>query len=344
MGREFDLIDQFFGLRSGAAINDHLPIGIGDDCAAVRPSPNHVLLTSVDTLNEGVHFFAGTDPVAIGHKALAVNLSDLAACGAEPLGCLLALSLPKPDPDWLAGFSRGFLDLAREAGCPLIGGDTTRSSAGGGLSVSVTVLGQVPTEADILRRSGAQPGDQIWVSGQLGGAAWAVAGRQAGESGVLWPADQAVNPAYPAAWAIAQGKLDWPAPRLALGKALRGIASACIDVSDGLSADLGHILTASGAARGQALGALLHEDRLPVSPGLRECQPDRWLPWVLGGGDDYELCFTAAPVHFDRIVDLSAQLDLPLTPVGMVQSPPGLFLQTTHQGVIEWEPRAYEHF
>ena len=283
---EFELIDRYFGegrLARGAglaassaksaksAVSAVAPVlGIGDDCALLSPPrPGQVLAISTDMLVEGRHFFAGTPAAAIGHKALAVNLSDLAAMGAEPLGFTLALALPTVDEAWLEGFSRGLFDLAERWQCPLIGGDTT----GGPLCISITVLGAVAA-GGALRRDGAQPGDDIWVSGALGGAAAAVAERQAGRR----------------AAAAAAERLDWPRPRMRLGPALAGVARSAIDLSDGLSGDLAHILKASGG-----LGAELLLSAIPLDAALTSLPLARQQALALGGGDDYELLFTASP-------------------------------------------------
>ena len=223
----------------------------------------------------GRHFFEGTDPAAIGHKALAVNLSDLAAMGARPVGFTLALALPTADAAWLQGFADGLFGLAARAACPLIGGDTTR----GPLNISITVLGQVPA-THALRRDGARVGDAIWVSGPLGAAALAVARRSQGQ-----PVPDA-----------AARRLDWPEPRLAAGLGLTGVASAAMDISDGLAGDLGHLLTASGHRQGLSLGAELWEDLLPLDPH------DEALQLALHGGDDYELLFTAPTAQTDTIL------------------------------------------
>lgn len=266
---------------AGAAASSRLMLGIGDDCALLRaPLPGQVLAVSSDMLVEGRHFFHGTDPAAIGHKALAVNLSDLAAMGAEPVGFTLALALPAVDEAWLAPFSKALLALASRAACPLVGGDTTR----GPLTLSITVMGQVPA-GQALRRDGAQPGDDIWVSGELGAAALAVAQRQQG----LLVDD------------LAAQRLDWPMPRLAAGIALRGLASAAMDISDGLAGDLGHLLTASGRCCGQSLGAELLASALPLATPLRALPRDEALPHALHGGDDYELLFTAPPSRADAV-------------------------------------------
>lgn len=273
---EFELIDRFFARSRAVAGATGAPVlGIGDDCALLTPpAVGQVLAISTDMLVEGRHFFAGTDAAAVGHKSLAVNLSDLAAMGAEPLGFTLALALPSIDRDWLAGFSRGLFDLAARHGCPLVGGDTTR----GPLCISITVFGAVAA-GGALRRDAAQVGDDVWVSGSLGAAAAAVADRQAGRD---------------ASPATAE-RLDWPRPRLALGRVLAGLAHtglahAAIDLSDGLTGDLAHILKASGG-----LGAELMQAALPLDPALAALPADRQIALALGGGDDYELLFTASP-------------------------------------------------
>lgn len=352
MPGEFSLIDRFFGVRSGAPASVHVPIGIGDDCAAIRPLPGHLLLTSVDTFNEGVHFFSGTDPSAIGHKALAVNLSDLAACGAEPLACLLALSLPQVDETWLSAFAKGFRQLADANGCVLAGGDTTRSTPGGGISISVTVFGQVPDDGSVLRRSGAAVGDDIWVSGPLGAAAWTVARRRSSlpggsaslsdsaddRGGLMGSAEpENVGDGMMQAAALC---LDWPQPRVALGLALRGVASACIDLSDGLTADLGHVLSASGG-----LGATLQEADIPFADVLQHVASSMRRQMALSGGDDYELCFTVPPQRRGIVESLAVSLGLPLKRVGCVDRESGLRLVPANASQpLLLEPRAYEHF
>jgi thiamine-monophosphate kinase len=292
----------------------------------------------VDTFTEGVHFFPGTDPAALGHKALAVNLSDLAASGAQPLACLLALSLPSVDPVWLGGFSGGLLALARAFDCPLIGGDTTRSSPGGGISVTITVFGSAPDLKSVLRRQGAAPGDVIWVSGAIGAAALAVAARQ--DQGAPQPkvtdwlgncsADQL---------ALAGRCLDWPSPRVDLGLALRGLASACIDISDGLLADLSHLLLRSGR-----LGASLVESRLPLAQAVGALPEDVRRRLALRGGDDYELCFTAPASQTQSLQQSAEQLSIKLTPVGVVEAQAGIRLLTADGGSLPMETHAYEHF
>lgn len=290
---EFGLIERYFagpqgqdpapGPDSGPAA---IVLGIGDDCALFAPPPpGHLLAVSTDMLVEGRHFFAGTPAAAIGHKTLAVNLSDLAAMGAEPLGFTLALALPAVDPGWLEEFSQGLLTLARRHRCPLVGGDTTR----GPLCLSVTVFGRVPA-AQALRRDGGRVGDDLWVSGALGAAASAVAARQAGRSPLPGAAE----------------RLDWPEPRVGVGLALRGLASAAIDLSDGLGGDLAHILEASSRVAGP-LGAIIEEGRLPLAPALQGLGRESALALALHGGDDYELLFTAPAGHRDRIAALAVE-------------------------------------
>ena len=290
---EFELIDRFF--VRGRAIGDGqgpAPVlGIGDDCALLSPpGPGRLLAISTDMLVEGRHFFAGAAATSIGHKALAVNLSDLAAMGAAPLGFTLALALPEVDEVWLEGFSRGLFALADRHGCPLVGGDTTR----GPLCISITVFGAVPADG-ALRRDAARVGDDIWVSGRLGAAAVAVAARRAGETLDVAAAE----------------RLDWPRPRLQLGGALVGLAHAAIDLSDGLAGDLGHILKASASAPGSTasspdigLGAELESAAIPIAPMLADLPRDRQLAFALAGGDDYELLFTASPAVRDRVAAL----------------------------------------
>ena len=337
---EFELIDRFFarGRADGVPAGRAPVLGIGDDCALLAPpAPGRLLAISTDMLVEGRHFFAGTEPQAVGHKALAVNLSDLAAMGAEPLGFTLALALPEVREDWLDGFSSGLLELAGRHGCPLVGGDTTR----GPLCISITVLGSVAADG-ALRRDAAQPGDDIWVSGRLGAAAAAVAARAAGE---------------PPAAAAAE-RLDWPRPRLALGRALVGLAHAAIDLSDGLAGDLGHILKASagpsvparlrgGNAAPAPLGAELELARLPIDPVLARLPDERQLALALSGGDDYELLFTASPVHRERIVALAVDDgfdDLAPQRIGTVVPQPGIRLIDAAGDRRPLAGTAFDHF
>ena len=280
-------------------------LGVGDDCALLPPMAGHLAI-STDLLVEGIHFFPDVDPVALGHKALAVNLSDLAAMGATPRACTLAIALPRVDDDWLAAFARGFFALADEHGCALVGGDTTRSPQG--VTIDVTIFGEVPG-ADALRRGGASAGDDIWVSGWLGDADVALR---------LLLADGSVDDPDGTLLAATRRALEWPQPRVALGLALRGLASAALDISDGLAQDLGHILAASG------VGAELRVADLPLSPALSTLPATTARRSALSGGDVYELCFCAPPAARDAIDALSARLSLPLTRVGRIDAGCGL--------------------
>lgn len=301
---EFDLIEAFFRRKPGQGPHRAV-LGNGDDCAIVAPGPGMQLAISTDTLVEGRHFLSTVNPAALGHKALAVNLSDLAACGAAPMAFTLALTLPRVDQAWLAGFAKGLLDLADEHGCELIGGDTTA----GPLAIGITVLGEVPPGQALLR-GGAQAGDDIWVSGFPGEARLALeAFRGNLHPGLSGEAFEAVRLA-----------MEWPDPRVALGVGLRGVASAAIDVSDGLLGDLGHVLQRSG------VGARVCLDALPISPFLAERPVAEQHDCVLAGGDDYELVFSAAPAQRARIEALGASLGLVLSRIGAMEAEAGLRL------------------
>ena len=266
MTPEFELIAKYFTRPVTKAV-----LGVDDDCALIGVAAGCELAISTDTLVSGTHFFADADPVKLGHKALAVNLSDLAAMGAAPRYVTLALTLPAVDEAWLDGFSRGFFKLADAAGVELIGGDTTR----GPLSMTLTVLGEVPA-GKALRRDAAKAGDDVWVSGSLGGAALALRHLR-GTVGLS-----------PDVLERALERLDLPAPRNALGCALVDVAHAAIDISDGLIADLTHICERSG------LTAEVEWAAVPLSPALLSVGPEYRIPCALAGGDDYELCFTAS--------------------------------------------------
>lgn len=314
---EFGLIDR---IAAAFARPDpaRVPLGIGDDAALLRLTPGHELVLSTDTLNAGVHFFADVPPADLGHKALAVNLSDLAAMGAEPLGFTLALSLPAIDADWCAALIAGLAATAAAHGIALVGGDTTR----GPLSLTVTVLGELPA-GQALRRDRAQPGDLVAVSGRLGDAAGALRALLAGE-----PADSRLLPA-----------LQRPQPRLALGMALRGLGHAAVDVSDGLLADLGHIARASGVI------ATVESTRLPVSTVLKAARPADWVDCALAGGDDYELCVTLPPAAWAEAQARAEALGVPLTPIGECRAPsagesPGVWLDGAPAPVR----RGWDHF
>jgi thiamine-monophosphate kinase len=305
---EFDLIRRFF---TRPATAPGVALGVGDDCALLQPTPGMQWAISSDMLVEGRHFFAGTDPLRLGHKALAVNLSDLAACGARPRGFTLALALPEADETWLEAFSQGLLQLADAHHCPLVGGDTTR----GPLNLCITVLGEVPPGQALLR-SGARAGDDLYVSGHLGDARLAL---------------EALLGRVRLPQALLQGaqlRLEQPTPRVALGQALRGIASSAIDVSDGLLGDLGHVLRASGV--GATVDASIAIDLIAASahPESAKCQfdPDFLRRCALAGGDDYELLFTAPPTKCAAVTQAAHASGTAVTRIGCIQAEPGLRL------------------
>ena len=310
---EFDLIAR---IRARVATRADVVLGIGDDAALLTPPPGRQLVVTADTLNDGVHFPRGTSPADVGWKALAVNLSDLASMGAEPAWCTLSLSLPQSDPAWIEGFLDGFLDLAEQHGIALVGGDTTR----GPLSIAVTAMGLVePGRA--LRRDGARVGDEVWVTGTLGDAA-----------GGLALLDREAVPAL-------RARLDRPTPRVAAGRALAGIATACVDVSDGLLADLGHVCARSHVA------ARIDVDALPASAALMEVigEADR-IALQAGGGDDYELCFTAPADAGADIGAVSAQLGLRITRIGRIVVGEGVHPVDAKSQPWSSPRRGYDHF
>lgn len=317
---EFDLIAR---IRSRARSRDDVLLGIGDDAALLRVPQEQDLVVSTDTLITGVHFPHDTAPADIGWKALAVNLSDLAAMGATPAWCTLALSLPVADIDWLDAFLDGFSALADMHDIALVGGDTTR----GLLSITITAHGLVP-HAAALRRDGAMVGDDIWVSGTLGDAA---AGLSLRDGSLPLGMRETQRTQLTA-------RLYRPTPRLALGIALRGIASACIDVSDGLSADLGHVLRAS------SVGAELDVSALPMSDALRALEPSTGIAFQLGGGDDYELCFTAPSTQADRVNAAAAAAGIRVTRVGRIHTDNGLRLRMVDGTLRAGEASGYVHF
>jgi thiamine-monophosphate kinase len=292
MSPEFDLIARHFTRPAKNAT-----LGIGDDCALIGVPPGCELAISTDTLVLGTHFFHDADAEKLGHKAFAVNLSDLAAMGATPRYVTLALTLPSIDERWLAAFARGFFVLCDEVQVELIGGDTTR----GPLSITLTVLGEVGI-GKALRRDGAHAGDDIWVSGDLGGAALALKHMQG-----------AVN--LPAGvFEIAAAKLHTPSPRIALGRALVGVASSAIDLSDGLVADLGHICERS------QLSAYIELNDLPFFTPLHSVDASLRHACVLSGGDDYELCFTAPEKKRNELSRISVETGLALTRIGSMRA------------------------
>lgn len=317
--REFDLIRRLQDVFESPAATGGAPcvIGIGDDAAVLDPPADKQLVVCADTLVEGVHFPAGTSARALGHKALAVNLSDLAAMGAEPAWFLLALTLPAVDPEWLDEFAQGMAALAHRSGIHLAGGDTTS----GPLNVCVTAIGLV-NPGHALTRGGARPGDRVVVSGTPGRAAQAL--------GVLQ------NGGEPEA--AARRALEFPEPRLALGRALIGRATACIDISDGLLADLGHVLEKS------AVGARLELGALPCDGDLAELPQEQRWPLQLAGGDDYELCFTLPPGEVDSLDRLAGETGAVLSVVGEVTAEPGLVICKPDGGVYVPPATGYQHF
>ena len=330
---EFELIDRFF--RRGARNAENAGrgesargtiVGIGDDAALLAPTPGHQLAASVDMLVAGRHFFADVNPEALGHKTLAVNLSDMAAMGATPRWALLAGALPDANPQWLGAFARGLFALAAVHNVDLVGGDTTR----GPLNLCLTILGEVPAGKALLR-SGARAEDSIWVSGALGDASLFLAYR----AGRLALSGDEV--------ATCENALLRPVPRVALGIRLRGLASAAIDVSDGLVGDLGHILETS------KVGATIELPAIPRSKALdrqlaKAETHDVALECLLAGGDDYELCFTAAPAHDGQIAAVAAELALPLSRIGIIGGAPGLIVRDSSGRSVAQLPRAYDHF
>ncbi|MCF6361781.1 MAG: thiamine-phosphate kinase [Gammaproteobacteria bacterium] len=313
---EFDLIRRYFAERG--VRRDDVPLGIGDDAALLTPPPSQLLAVTVDTLHSGVHFDAGIPAADLGYKALAVNLSDLAAMGAEPAWATLALSLPQVDEAWLTAFAEGFFALAERHGVQLVGGDTTR----GPLSVTVQVQGFVPQEKALTRR-GARPGDHVFVTGSLGDAGAGLAIEQGRLEFTGPPAD------------FLLARLHRPTPRVGAGLGLRGLATAAIDISDGLAQDLGHILTASG------VGAVLDIDHLPLSDALLASGIDRAWRLAVSAGDDYELCFT---VPADAGLSVSDGLGCPVTRIGRITAEPGQRWQDAAGVPCEPPPRGWDHF
>lgn len=316
MPGEFELIRRFFD--RGPARDARL--GVGDDCALLAPlDPRCVFAISTDLLLEGRHFFADVDPASLGHKSLAVNLSDLAAMGARPRAFTLAIGLPEVDEAWLAAFCEGLFALADRHACELVGGDTTR----GPRTVCITVFGEVP-EAAALRRDGAQPEDDLWVSGTLGAAAFAVRERNAGRA--LARDDEASM------------RLDRPEPRIALGLALRHLARSAIDLSDGLLGDLGHIVERS------RVGAEIDWPDVPVDARLGSLDDEERLRLALSGGDDYELLFSAAPENRTAIAAVGARLGLALTRIGRVVCGSAIRVRDARGRTMPVDVRGFDHF
>ena len=319
---EFELIRKFFQRPVHRS-----PLGVGDDCALLAPAPGMQLAVSCDMLVEGRHFFADVNPQLLGHKALAVNLSDLAASGAKPLAFTLALSLPRADAAWCQAFADGLFALADQHQCELVGGDTTQ----GPLTICITVFGEVPAGQALLR-SGAQVHDDIWVSGSLGDARIAL------------DALLRQHALPPAVLAQARQRLEQPTPRVALGLALRGIATSCLDISDGLLGDLNHILEASQVgARIDAniTRGLLRARRHPMMAALAMSRIDAC---TLAGGDDYELCFTAPPDAQSAVREAAAQAGVPVTCIGRIEAERGVRVMAPGGQQLPLRFAGFEHF
>jgi len=314
---EFAIIDRFFA-GHGIRRRD-VSLSIGDDAAVVSAAPGRQWVVTVDVLNSGVHFPPRTDPAAVGHKALAVNLSDVAAMGATPAWATMGLTLPEPDEDWLDAFSSGFFALADRFNVELIGGDVTR----GPLSTAVQVIGEVGSEG-YLTRSGARDGDIIYVSGTLGDAA---IGLRVADGTLVPPDDDA---------AYFLDRLNRPWPRIELGRVIAGLAHAAIDLSDGLASDLRHICERSG------VGAAVDVDRLPLSHQLRRCSADIDWETVVTFGDDYELCFTVPRANAARVEQRARELGVSISPIGRVS---GNELIWMYEGEpFDFDEQGYQHF
>jgi thiamine-monophosphate kinase len=319
---EFDVIRKFFSRAPRAG--NRVSLGVGDDAALVNIAPGHELVAACDMMLVGQHFLADVEPAKLGHKCLAVNLSDMAAMGAVPRWCLLALALPVADEAWLAEFARGFHDLADRYGVDLIGGDTTR----GPYTACVQILGEVPA-GSALRRDGARVGDDVWVSGTLGDAAIGLAHLRGEVKLDARAASHCLQ------------RLETPQPRVVLGEALRELAHSAIDISDGFAADLGHILNRS------RVGAEIEFERLPRSDALiriSDAHGERVRDAVLGGGDDYELCFTAGAGQRTTLAELAHKLGLRLSRVGQIVAGAGLVVRDSHGRNIAPPKTGFDHF
>ena len=313
---EFELIERYFTRPARRAV-----LGVGDDCAVLAPTPGMQLCVSSDMLVEGRHFLSSVAPQRLGHKALAVNLSDLAACGAEPLACTLALALPRADEVFLQGFADGLWALAERHAIELVGGDTTA----GPLNICITAIGQVPAGQALLR-SGARAGDELWVSGTLGDARAAL---EVLRGTLDVPGD---------AFTALRRAMELPEPRLALGQRLRGMASSAIDLSDGLLGDLGHVL------RRSAVGARLDVDALPRSTQLAALPAAVQQECLLHGGDDYELLFTAAPARREAVLAAAREADVPVSCIGRIEAGGGLVVTDGRGQTLDVERGGFDHF
>jgi len=305
---EFELIRRYFDRAPDRAL-----LGVGDDCAMLRPNAGLELALTTDMLVEGRHFAAGADARSLGHKSLAVNLSDLAAMGAAPRWALLALGLPAADAKWVEQFAAGFFALAERHGVELIGGDTTRSPL---LTISITAIGELPAGV-ALYRSAAQAGDDIWVSGELGGAALALRRPEIAE---------------------AKRRLDWPEPRVELGERLRGLARSAIDVSDGLAGDLAHI------AERSRVGAVVEYERIPRPAVFKSLDAALARECLLSGGDDYELVFTALPSRRDAVAAAAASAGVAVTRIGRIEAGSALRFVDRDGAAVDSAFASFDHF
>ena len=323
---EFDIIRSFFTRSAPATV-----LGIGDDAALIRPAPGMELAISTDMLVSGRHFFEDVDPYKLGHKSLAVNLSDMAAMGARPRWATLSLALPESivqkDEPWLRAFADGFFALAHTHQVDLIGGDTTN----GPLNICVTIIGEVP-EGKALRRSSARPGDDIWVSGCLGDAALALSYRKK----KIMPEPSEVETAEVE---VLMAALEMPIPRVELGQRLIGLAHSAIDISDGLLADLGHILGCSRVA------AVVRIDQMLRSSAMEKHFPHPLaIECLLAGGDDYELCFTVPSSERTKMELLSREEGIPLTRIGSIEEGAGLVVLDSAGRTVTTRVKGYDHF
>jgi thiamine-monophosphate kinase len=313
---EFDLIQRWFARPAKRAV-----LGAGDDCALLQPAPGMQLAVSTDMLVEGRHFLSTVAADRLGHKALAVNLSDLAACGASPLAFTLALAMPRVDEVFLDGFARGLFSLADAHEIEVIGGDTTA----GPLNICITVFGEVPAGQALLR-SGARVGDELWVSGSLGDARLAL---EVFRGSVALAAD---------AFEAMRARMELPTPRVALGIALRGVATSAIDISDGLLGDLRHVLRYSG------VGARLDADALPASAVLAAQPLELRRECTLAGGDDYELLFTAPPAREAEVRTAAASAGCAATRIGRIEATPGTRIVDRHGNAVTDSFTSFDHF
>ena len=326
MTSEFDLIREYFTKPT-----HQTDLSIGDDAALISVSSGMNLAISSDMLVAGTHFFHDANAYKLGWKSLAVNVSDMAAMGANPKWATLAIALPHIDTQWLGEFSRGFFACAKQFNVDLIGGDTTR----GPLTISVQIMGEVP-QVDALKRSGAKVGDDIWVSGTLGDAALGLSHMQGKLHEQFVLDDGYIEYCLHA--------LHTPQPRVNLGLALRNVANSAIDLSDGLMSDLGHILKASTDAL-TPIGATIWLNKLPVSAFISQHLSHKAMQqFVLTGGDDYELCFTAESSQRDVLNRMSQHLHLPLTHIGNVTAVPGLMVLDAEQKAVHFDQTGYDHF